>query len=314
MKKIKRFHQFSILEKTIGIENIRSKWYSDIDKKTFYKIVNIDPTSVRKKDFSKPGKYTKWLFREYKKGNLKLNEIDNLEYRNKINYYLFIFSTGWFKSNQKKILQKQKAEDPDRWERMRNSFDYRIDDVDILKYDLKNFLDTLKHYVEDFEFITNDAKFDVVYFDNLIDILIPINYAASYQTAKNTEWCSQSKIGFSMWKNNSILFRIIPKDKTYDKLKLTWQKPRDGYDTKWFIACSKYPEINGEGSPFEIINGKENWLLKKLKWDDIYGEKSGIQDRWIENSKNIEKTMELVSKKAKDHIVKYYNHIIKNNK
>ena len=65
---ILRFNNFSeIFEKSIGSEEIRKKWYSDLDKKTFYKLVNIDPTSVRKKEFSKPGKYVKWLITQYKK-------------------------------------------------------------------------------------------------------------------------------------------------------------------------------------------------------------------------------------------------------
>ena len=67
---ILRFKNFSdiILEKSIGSEEIRNKWYSEMDKKVFYKLVNLDPTSIRKKDFSKPGKYTKWLISMYKKG------------------------------------------------------------------------------------------------------------------------------------------------------------------------------------------------------------------------------------------------------
>jgi hypothetical protein len=66
---ILRFDDFSglLLEKSIGSEEIRKKWYPDLDKKIFYKLVNLDPTSVRKKEFSKPGKYTKWLISMYKK-------------------------------------------------------------------------------------------------------------------------------------------------------------------------------------------------------------------------------------------------------
>jgi len=54
-----------ILEKSIGSEEIRKKWYSDLPKDIFYKLVNIDPTSVRKKELSKPGKYVKWLIISY---------------------------------------------------------------------------------------------------------------------------------------------------------------------------------------------------------------------------------------------------------
>lgn len=285
MISIKRFDQF-LLEKTIGIENIRNKWYSDIDKTIFYKIINIDPTSVRKKEFSKPGKYAKWLLREYKKGNLTLNDLDNSEFRDKINYYLFIFSTGWFKSIQKK----------------KNRFVYyqEIDNIDILKYDLKQFLNVLHGYVENFKIVTDNAKFDIVYYDNLIDIMIPINFTASYEIAKKTQWCSQSIVGFSYWKDTSILFRIIPKDNPNNKLKLTWRKQK--YDGNWFMACSKYPEIIGKDSPFKIINGKENWFLKKLELDKNYY----LNKNWVENSKIIEKTMNLLSEESKNKIEEYY--------
>ncbi len=66
---ILRFNDFYeiLLEKSIGSEEIRKKWYPDLDKKIFYKLVNTDPTSVRKKGFSKPGKYVKWLIMQYKR-------------------------------------------------------------------------------------------------------------------------------------------------------------------------------------------------------------------------------------------------------
>jgi hypothetical protein len=69
--KLLKFIEFDtpLLEKSIGSEEIRKKWYPNLDKKIFYKLVNIDPTSVRKKDFSKPGKYTKWIIAMYKKMN-----------------------------------------------------------------------------------------------------------------------------------------------------------------------------------------------------------------------------------------------------
>ena len=56
-----RILNYSLFEASIGSENIRKKWYPKIPKKLFYTIINLDPTSVRKKDFSKPGKFSKWL-------------------------------------------------------------------------------------------------------------------------------------------------------------------------------------------------------------------------------------------------------------
>lgn len=106
---ILRFDDFSglLLEKSIGSEEIRKKWYPDLDKKIFYKLVNLDPTSVRKKEFSKPGKYTKWLISMYKKMKsqdyFESDDSDLDRYFNSdLVFMLFVFSTGWYRSKVKK--------------------------------------------------------------------------------------------------------------------------------------------------------------------------------------------------------------------
>jgi hypothetical protein len=153
---------------------------------------------------------------------------------------------------------------------------------------------------------TEDAKYDIVFSDDKVDILIPINFTASAETAKNTEWCSQSYGGYSIWNQMSLLFRIIPKDKTYDKLKLTWVKKEKNSSKKWYIACSKYPEIYGEESPFNIIDGKESWQERLEYMNGIYNDDRPGSIKWRENSDNITKTMGLLSDKAKETIIKYY--------
>lgn len=149
---------------------------------------------------------------------------------------------------------------------------------------------------------TENSKFDVVYSDNKINILVPINFTASRETAKNTDWCSQSYSGYSFWNKISIMFRIIPNDKNLDKLKLTWRKGGDS----WYIACSKYPEIQGKGSPFDEPGGVENWKIIKNKNDEYYKSVNSGENRWNENSDKIEKTMSLLSNDAKEYIEKYY--------
>jgi hypothetical protein len=47
MKHLFNIEEF-IVEKSIGSESIRMKYYSDLPKHVFYSIVNLDPTSVRK--------------------------------------------------------------------------------------------------------------------------------------------------------------------------------------------------------------------------------------------------------------------------
>ena len=101
-----------------------------------------------------------------------------------------------------------------------------------------------------------------------------------------------------MWNQIALLFRIIPKDNKYDKLKLTWNKSNKG----WYLACSKYPEIHGGGNPFDKTDGIENWKVSKNKMDNDTN-----WDKWKENSIKIEDTMSLLSEKAKETIKEYYN-------
>jgi len=295
--KLLKFIEFDtpLLEKSIGSEEIRKKWYPNLDKKIFYKLVNIDPTSVRKKDFSKPGKYTKWLIMQYNEES-KSEYFDFDTYFNSdLNFTLFIFSTGWYKSKVKKESFYLGGE-----------LNKTLEN-DILKF--RTIWDFEKHmykYEDEYRKQTEEAKYDVVFSDDKIDILIPINFTASAETAKNTEWCSQSYGGYSMWNQMCLLFRIIPKDKTYDKLKLTWVKKERSSSKKWYIACSKYPEIHGEDSPFNIINGKESWQERIEYMNGIYNDDRPGSIKWRENSDNITKTMSLLSDKAKETIIKYY--------
>jgi hypothetical protein len=284
-----RFKNFSniILEKSIGSEEIRKKWYSDLDKKVFYKLVNIDPTSIRKKEFSKPGKYTKWLINMYKKESKSEYFDFNDSFNSHLNFKLFIFSTGWYKSKVKKESFYLGGE-----------LNKTIEN-DILKFPtLRDFERHMYNYQDEYRKQTEDAKYDVVFSDDKIDILIPINFTASAETAKNTEWCSQSYGGYSMWNKIALLFRIIPKDNKYDKLKLTWNKDNKG----WYLACSKYPEIRGSKNPFDKTNGIENWKIFKNEMDH-----KNDWDKWKENSIKIDETMNLLSEKAKETIKEYYN-------
>ena len=300
---ILRFDDFSglLLEKSIGREEIRKKWYSDLDKKIFYKLVNLDPTSVRKKEFSKPGKYTKWLISMYKKMKADIYyEIEKEEefdryFDSDLNFKLFIFSTGWYRSKVRKESFY-----------LGGQLNKTLEN-DILKFkSLHDFENHMSKIQEEYKIQTEEAKYDIVFSDDKVDILIPINFTASAETAKNTEWCSQSYIGYSMWNKMSLLFRILPKDNKYDKLKLTWTKKERSPSKKWYIACSKYPEIGGDGIPFDIIDGKESWQERIDYMNEIYNDEKSSSVKWRENAKNIEMTMRLLSDKAKETIIKYY--------
>lgn len=279
---IKRYFDF-INEGTLGTDLIYSKYYSDIDKKLFYKIINIDPTSVRKKDFSKPGKYSKWLIQTYKNLQLTNQLLNDEKFINNLSTYLFIFSTNWFKN---KFKQNQV---------FYGGTTFNLIDNDINKYSLYKFINKMmplyNEYLED----TENGKFDVVFADEYIDIYVPLNFTSARETAENTEWCSRHFSGYSTWNQQAILFRIIPKDTGYNKIKYTHK-----YDGKWFIASYKYPELIGHGDPFIISGNKENWeSVLSDAYVDSYDSAKILYDE-------IKKTMGLVSDGAKKCMQKYY--------
>jgi hypothetical protein len=264
-----------ILEKTIGSEAIRLKHYSDIKKDIFYRLFKVDPTSVRKKDFSKPGKYFKWIMVQYKKGNFENVEDEYLLVD--MNLTLFIFSTNWFRVKAKEDNVN----------------------LDIMTYpNAIKFMSMMDPYVEKYKTETDSAQFETVFSDDKVDVMIPMNFTASWEISKNTEWCTSSRPSFDMWSDTSILFRIIPKNKEYDILKLTWAREAE----KWYIACSKYPEISGSGNPF----------YDKYGWEYEIGLRDvehKHNEKWIENSQKIKETMSLLSDEAKNIITEYRNKI-----
>lgn len=288
MKYLKSFKL--VVEKSIGSEEIRNKYYSDLPKKTFYNIINIDPTSIRKKEFSKPGKYSKWLLSQYKKKNLTDELLNNEDYKKRLNYYLFIFTTGWYKKTEK-VGFYAGGEHVD------------FGKNDILKFSLGKFVSHISDKAKRYELETGKSKYDVIYSDNKLNVLIPLNFSASYETSKNTHWCTQSPGGFSFWSQKSILFRVIPKDKNLDRVKLSWTK-----DGKCMIACSEYPEIIITGNPFEKIDGVDRWDYERTKRDiESNPDKYKQDEKWIKNSKKIKETLDLLSDEAKNLIIEYYD-------
>lgn len=60
------------------------------------------------------------------------------------------------------------------------------------------------------------------------------------------------------------------------------------------------------GIPFDIIDGKESWKERIDYMNGIYNDEKSGSIKWRENAKNIEMTMGLLSDKAKETIIKYY--------
>lgn len=281
--RVKKYNDF-ILEKSIGSEEIRMKYYGDLEKKRYYQIINLDPTSVRKKNFSKPGKYSKWLLYQYKIGFLTNDQLGDKKFTDQLTNYLFLFSTNWYANK----IKKGKFYIGDMIMNTMNN--------DINKFSLSNFMAKMLPLQDEFLSETQDAKYDIVYSDDLLEIFVPLNFAGSRETAQNTQWCSSSYNGYSIWHKDAILFRILPKDKSYDKLKFTYK-----FDGKWFIAGPEYPEIMGLTNPFEQKNEIPEWLRTKINsYESVFEKGKIIYDR-------IEQTMKLLSPQAIECMMNYYN-------
>jgi hypothetical protein len=292
---------FELFESTIGSEEIRKKWYPAIDRRLFYQIVNIDPTTIRKENFSKPGKYSKWLLMKMIDSDGKLTESGEYwlkQEKEQLNLALFIFSTGWFKLSKRGL-------------------------TDILKYDsINTFMSQMEKLIPEY-FKSMKAEYDVIYSDENIDIVIPLNFSASWQTAQGTSWCTKNVTSYNIWSSSSILFRILPKSKSYNKVKITWVIPgstklmtlTENF-AKWTIASEQYPEIRGSTrGPFDEIKGKEAWeydldTFIARSYDIVDGELVRLSDndrkKHIEPFKKLRETMSLLTPEAKKEIERHY--------
>lgn len=263
MKYLCKYNLF-FTENTIGSDEIWKKYYTDIDKKVYYRILNIDPTSIRKKEFSKPGKYSKWLLLQYRKEK-KEEEIPQERLQKRIDMYssgiddlifddgyckrlreaLYIFSTKLGKS----ILKKSGKE------------------IDILKYkSFSLFSNTISNIEQDWTLQSEKGKIDLIYEDQNIKILIPLNFTACYEYSKHTDWCSKTKTGYEMWSRIGLMYRFVNKHND-KRARLTWNK-----DGKYSWAAERYPEISDYSLeaeyPFNFAE-MDAFINKKItEWDE----------------------------------------------
>lgn len=295
-----RILNFTLFESSIGSEEIRKKWYSKIPKKVFYEIINIDPTSVRKKEFSKPGKFSKWLLMKMiDRETNNLSESGEYFLKNekeKLSFFLFIFNSGWYRLVCTEATMR-----------------------DILQF--KNINDFMK-YMQDFEksyTLETKSKYDFIYADNKVNIVVPLNFTASFETAKYTDWCTKNIKAWNFWSSVAILFRILPKSKSYSKVKLSWKLTQP---YSWTLASEKYPEISGTGNPFSIEDGQENWkttldntIKRSLEdsaqlfslWTQQGYKEDEIPKKDFKNYEQLERTMGILSDDVKKQIVNHFN-------
>lgn len=151
-----------ITESIKSIEYVYDKFYSNLDKDVFDKILNADPTTVLKDN--KIGIYVKWLIKIYQNKQLKLEDLY------KATEYLSVF----------------------------HRFKHKMVNKNILSYtSLPELFKAVEPYLEREEFVfENDTErklagqFKEVFRGDKYRIIIPLTLKASKYFGRETEWCT----------------------------------------------------------------------------------------------------------------------------
>jgi hypothetical protein len=179
------------------IEDIYSKYYSDIEDDIFNKIVNADPTSVIKPsgEIGRMGAYSKWLLQLYKTNNLLIEDLY------KATDYLS-------KYHDLKRTNKLSGKEADI-----NSYKSLPDLLDIImNIGGSGKVDTDESYLLTDRYYINSGEAELFYEDNKYLIVIPKTLEASQFYAYNTEWCTYYPDKFKSYTDNGFLYIIIDKD------------------------------------------------------------------------------------------------------
>ena len=175
-----------------SLDDIYTKYYSNIPQDEFWQIIKADPTYNEQKS-QKMGKYGKWLLNLYKQGKLKKEDLY------KASDYLSYFVKYYNKVTEKDIN--------------------KISDLPSLYNVIKSF----KEASENGEEIATSKSDEVrrikdgaekVYEDNQWLVVVPHTQEASCYYGKNTQWCTAATKGhnmFNQYNNEGPLFINIRK-------------------------------------------------------------------------------------------------------
>lgn len=168
--------QFALLNEMMlfeaSLEDIYSKYYSNIPQEEFNKIVFADPTSRPEKN--KMGKYGKWLLSLYQRGKLKIGDLGEAK------ECLSTFS----------------------------KYINRIEVKDINKYgSIRELYDAVRPFMSGGEATSKSdalrrqkhAEAEKVYEDELWEVIIPHTEKASCIYGKGTKWCTAAESSQNMF-------------------------------------------------------------------------------------------------------------------
>ena len=185
---------FNRIMLTESIEDIYSKYYSDIKREMFDKLIGADPTF--NKELDKLGDYGKWILNSYKQKRIKDRDLENV--REVLNDF----------NDRKRFITTPEMRDINKYkslEEIRTS----LNNIELTKNQIAKMARKAKHTVdlgEDAEFIGENSQWE---------IWSPKTYAASCSLGSQTKWCTASTSDDYYYKNYSSkgkLYAFIPKD------------------------------------------------------------------------------------------------------
>ena len=288
---MKFLKDYKIFEKSIGVDNIYTNYYSDIKHELFLQLLDLDPTSnTHYLESGKLGKYSKWILREYRKGYfdsyIKDNDVKSLKF---LKEELTLIGTSW--------LNKRMGEK-----------------LDILKYSYPEITNLLSSYMDQYkkETIFDKAdvgiEYDLLFEDDKWMVFVPLNWQTSqYLCGKDTQWCSNTQNGwdYTVKSDDNILYRFIPKGPGR-KMRLTWSKKSGKYNWAFAYTYSVY-HLRGDNNPFEndSIGDIERKNLATLSPSEI----KELAGKDIHNE--LVKQISNLHKDAKKEVINYHNKVNK---
>lgn len=253
-----------LLEATL--DDIYTKYYSNIPQDEFWQIIKADPTYNEQRS-QKMGKYGKWLLNQYRQGNLDMNNLSKV--RNTIDFF--------------------------------NRYNRQLEVKDINQYkNIDQVYDNVKNFMEDPSQATSKSDearkikamgAEKVYEDNDWLIIVPKTQKAAAYYGKGTKWCTASDRGynyFGLYNNEGRLYININKN-TGDKYQFHFEsnsfmdaedKPITGIiaekiglssgaeqfyaslgeDQEYAISSEEHTDSNEEPEEEEILN-QNGWQM-----------------------------------------------------
>lgn len=213
----------------LTVDEIYNKWYvNKFKREIFDKVVTLDPlTVVKNKEVVKLGRYCRWLlkvlidFQKDKDGKYLERFVFDEAERIKI-HDAFVLFHNWYRINTHKI-------------ECRDIFSFKS---------LANFQYGMERKKEDYDNIRkarkNKGHIFIIYEDENIMVLEPLDFIACFRFSRHTEWCSKSENAYNSWKRDNILLRFVDK-KNKIIHRLTWSYANND---SWSWATPIYPEFN----------------------------------------------------------------------